>query len=154
MLWPPDANSWLIGRDPDTGKDWRQEKGTTEEKAGWMAVLTRWTRIWASSLSWWWTGKPGMLQSMGSQRVGHNWVTKQQQNKVQVYYILAVLYPSFPNVHCIETSVSYSCLLLLLLFLVDVKSGHHGSILTRNRSWFNRIVGECCSFKIKIYDYG
>ena len=37
-----------------------------------MASLTWWTRAWASSGSWWWTGKPGMLQSMGSQRVGHD----------------------------------------------------------------------------------
>ena len=43
---------------------------------GWMASLTWWTWVWASSESWWWTGKPGMLQSMGSQRVGHNWVTE------------------------------------------------------------------------------
>ena len=43
---------------------------------GWMASLTQWTWIWASSRSWWWTGKPGMLQSMGSQRVGHDWGTE------------------------------------------------------------------------------
>ena len=43
---------------------------------GWMASLTRWTWFWASSGSWWWTGKPGVLQSMGSQRVGHDWVTE------------------------------------------------------------------------------
>ena len=41
-----------------------------------MASLTQWTWVWASSGSWWWTWKPGMLQSMGSQRVGHNWATK------------------------------------------------------------------------------
>ena len=36
ILWPPDANSWLVGKDPDAGKDWRQEKGTTEdEKVEW-----------------------------------------------------------------------------------------------------------------------
>ena len=40
---------------------------------GWMASLTRWTWVWASSGSWWWTENPGVLQSMGSQRVGHNW---------------------------------------------------------------------------------
>ena len=40
---------------------------------GWMVKLTQWTWIWASSRSW--TGKPGVLQSMGSQRVGHNWMT-------------------------------------------------------------------------------
>ena len=44
---------------------------------GWMASPTRWTWVWASSGSWWWTGKPGMLQSMGSQRVRHDWATEQ-----------------------------------------------------------------------------
>ena len=42
----------------------------------WMASLTWWTWVWLSSRSWWWTGKPGMLQSMGSQRVGYDWVTE------------------------------------------------------------------------------
>ena len=41
---------------------------------GWMASLTQWTWVWENSRSWWWTGKPGVLQSMGSQRVGHNWM--------------------------------------------------------------------------------
>ena len=45
---------------------------------GWMASLTRWTWVWASSGRWWWTGKPGVLQSTGSQRVGHDWATEQQ----------------------------------------------------------------------------
>ena len=43
---------------------------------GWMASLTRWTWVWASSGFWWCTGRPGVLQSMGSQRVGHDWVTE------------------------------------------------------------------------------
>ena len=43
---------------------------------GWMASPTEWTWIWVNSRSWWWTGRPGVLQSMGSQRVGHDWVTK------------------------------------------------------------------------------
>ena len=43
---------------------------------GWMASLTQWTWVWVNSGSWWWTGRPGMLQSMGSQRVGHNWATE------------------------------------------------------------------------------
>jgi len=41
---------------------------------GWMASLTQWTWVWVNSGNWYWTGKPGMLQSMGSQRVGHDWV--------------------------------------------------------------------------------
>ena len=43
---------------------------------GWMASSTPWTWVWASSRSYWWTGKPGVLQSMGWQRVGHNWATE------------------------------------------------------------------------------
>ena len=43
---------------------------------GWMASPTRQSWVWASSGSWWWTGRPGMLQSMGSQRAGHDWVTE------------------------------------------------------------------------------
>ena len=51
-------------------------EGDDREWDGWMASLTQWTWIWAGSGSWWWTGKPGMLQSMRSQRVGHDWVTE------------------------------------------------------------------------------
>ena len=43
---------------------------------GWMASLTRWTWVWVNSGSWWWTGRPGVLRFMGSQRVGHNWATE------------------------------------------------------------------------------
>ena len=42
----------------------------------WMASPTQWTWVWASSRSWWWTGKPEVLQSMGSQRVRRDWVTE------------------------------------------------------------------------------
>ena len=43
---------------------------------GWMASLTRWMWVWVNSGIWWWTGKPGVLQFMGSQRVGHDWMTE------------------------------------------------------------------------------
>ena len=43
---------------------------------GWMASPTRWTWVWVNSRSWWWTGRPGVQQFMGSQRVGHNWATE------------------------------------------------------------------------------
>ena len=42
----------------------------------WMASPTRWTRVWVISGSWWWTGRPGMLRFMGSQRVIHNWASE------------------------------------------------------------------------------
>ena len=76
VLWPPHAERWLIGKDSDAGRDWGQEeKGTTEdEMAGWQSP-TWWTWVWVNSRSWWWTGRPGVLRFMGSQRVGHDWVT-------------------------------------------------------------------------------
>ena len=43
---------------------------------GWMASLTWWTWVWVNSGSWWWTRRPGVLQSMRLQRVGHDWVTE------------------------------------------------------------------------------
>ena len=43
---------------------------------GWMASPTQWTWVWVNSGSWWWTGRPGMLRFMGSQRVGHDWETE------------------------------------------------------------------------------
>ena len=43
---------------------------------GWMASPTQWTWVWVNSGSWWWTGRPGMLQLMGSQRVRHDWATE------------------------------------------------------------------------------
>ena len=50
-------------------------EGDDREWDGWMASLTRWTWVWVNSGSWWWTGRPGMLRFMGSQRVGHDWAT-------------------------------------------------------------------------------
>ena len=43
---------------------------------GWMASLAQWTWVWLNSRSWWWTGRPGVLWFMGSQRVGHDWATE------------------------------------------------------------------------------
>ena len=76
ILWPPDVMNWLIGKDPDARKDWRQEdKGTKEDEM--IGLHHQFNgQKWASSGSWWWTGKPGVLQSMGSQRVGHDWATE------------------------------------------------------------------------------
>ena len=52
------------------------EEGDDRRWDGWMASLMWWTWVWIGSRSWWWTGNPGVLQSMGSQRVGHDWSTK------------------------------------------------------------------------------
>ena len=53
---------------------------------GWMASPTQWTWVWVNSRSWWWTGRPGMLWFMGSQRVRHNWVTELNWLYFSVYF--------------------------------------------------------------------
>ena len=68
MLWPPDAKNWLIRKRP-----WCRERlkagGEGDDRGwdGWMASSTQWTWVWVSFRSWWWTGKPGILQSIGLQ---------------------------------------------------------------------------------------
>ena len=67
---------------------WERTKAEGEEDVrgwdGWMTSLMQWTWTWADSGRYWGTGMPGMLQSMGSQRVTHDWVTEQQQMKVTI----------------------------------------------------------------------
>ena len=92
MLWPPDAKKGLIGKDPDAGKDWRYNRWWD----GWMASPTRWTWVWASSGSWWWTGRPGMLQSMGSQRVRHDWATELIDSYLYIIHIIYNYFYIFP----------------------------------------------------------
>ena len=76
ILWPPDAKNWPFGKDPDAGKDWSGRRRDNRGWDGWMASLTQRTWVWVNSGSWWWTGKPGVLQSTGPQRVRHDWGTE------------------------------------------------------------------------------
>ena len=75
LLWPPDAKSHLKG-------PWCWERlkaggeGDNRGWDGWMASLTQWTWVWVNFRSWWWTGRPGVLRFMGSQRVGRDWATE------------------------------------------------------------------------------
>ena len=75
ILWPPDAKSWHLKR-PWCWERWKAGgEGDDRGWDGWMASPTQWT--WVSKLqSWWWTGTPGVLHFLGSQRVGHNWETE------------------------------------------------------------------------------
>ena len=68
----------------------------------WTASQTQWTWIWVGSGSWWWIGNPGMLQSMGSQRVGHDWGTELKWTKLnwQLEFALNLK-------HLIQLNLSY-----------------------------------------------
>ena len=76
ILRPSDAKSWHLKR------LWCWERlraggeGDYRGWGAWMALPTRWTWVWVNSRNWWWTGRPGSLWFMGSQRVGHDWVTE------------------------------------------------------------------------------
>ena len=74
ILWPPDVKNWLTEKTLMLGKieGRRDDRGWDD----WMASLTWWTWVWASSGVWWQTGKPGVMQSMGLQTVGHDWATE------------------------------------------------------------------------------
>ena len=78
VLCPLDANSWLTGKDSDARGKGGLGAGEGDNRGwdGWMASPTQWMWVWVNSRSWWWTGRPGVLQFMGSQRVGHNWETE------------------------------------------------------------------------------
>ena len=58
---------------------------------GWMASPTQWIWVWVSSRCWWWTGRPGLLKSMGSQSVGHDWATEMNWTCCWVGWVL-ILY--------------------------------------------------------------
>ena len=71
--WCEELTQWKIPWCWEWLKAW---EGADRGWIGWMVSPTRWTRVWSSSGISWWSGKPGMLQSMGLQRVRHDWGTK------------------------------------------------------------------------------
>ena len=89
-----------------------------------MASLTQWTWVWVNSGSWWWTGRPGLLQSMGSQRVRHNWVTKLNWNlSMNVIYqlvLVGVEAAGFPSVSAFFTRICLQCRRLRRRCMLDV----------------------------------
>ena len=106
ILWPPDVKSQLTGKNLDAGKDWRWREGDDRGWDFWMASLTQWTWVWVRSRRWWRTGKPGVLQSIGS-KVRHNWATEQQN-------LLNVIWT---NLHSIFTRSRFHLKKLLSFFI-------------------------------------
>ena len=103
-----------------------------------MASLIQWTCVWASSKSWWWTGYPGVLQSMGSQRVGHNWATELTEHESATGIHMSPTYrnpipPPFPlYLSELSQSTSFGCpvtCIELLLFICFMYGNIHVSVL-------------------------
>ena len=72
LMWRVDSFEKTLMLGKIEGGKRRDDRGSD----GWMVSLTQWTWVWVNSGSWLWTGRPGMLQSMGSQRIGHDWTTE------------------------------------------------------------------------------
>ena len=84
ILWPPDVKELTHWQRP-----WCLERrkagweGDDRGRDDWMALPIQWTWVWVSSGSWWWTGKAGTPQSIGSQRVRHNWATELNWSRIK-----------------------------------------------------------------------
>ena len=78
----------------------KTEGGEGEDRGwnGWMASLTQWTWVWVNSKSWWWIGRPGILQSMGLQRVRHNLAAEQHENST--WGTLVISFPALKKGLC------------------------------------------------------
>ena len=90
------CKSWKcsIGLSPMLGGIGEGREGDYRGWYGWVASLTRWMWIWVNSRSWWWTGRPGVLRFMGSQRVGHDWETELNRTDYLLIFYFFFL-PSF-----------------------------------------------------------
>ena len=95
---------------------------------GWMALPTQWTWVWVNAGSWWWTGRPGVLQSMGLQRVGHDWVTELNWLEGSADFV------------CIPRSLALDRHLIYLFLMLTQPPHHfrHPSVRSKHSSNQNR----------------
>ena len=102
ILWPPDAKNWLTEKTSMLAKIEGGRRRGWRGWDGWMASPTRWTWIWVGFGGWWWTGRPGMLQSTGlqSQTRLSDWtelyIVSLSEPPI-FFYILSFLYISLPE---------------------------------------------------------
>ena len=83
IFWPPDVKSWLIWKDPDAGKDWRKRRGW--QRTRWLDGITNSMDMSLSKLwSWWWTGKPAVLQVQGVAK-NRTWLSDWTEGGYQIF---------------------------------------------------------------------
>ena len=106
--WCEELTCWKIPWCWERLKAWGE--GDNRGWDGWTASPTRWTWVWVSSRSWWWTGRPGVLQSMGLQRVRLDWATelnwwkKPSQHCKAIFLQLKYMKRTTYTWHCSTTS--------------------------------------------------
>ena len=80
LMWRANSLEKTLILGKTEGRRRRDDRGWD----GWMASPTQWTWVWVDSGSWWWTGRPGILQFMGLQRVGDDWTTELNWMKINI----------------------------------------------------------------------
>ena len=123
----------------------------SERRRGWQRMrwldgitLTQWTWVWASSGSWWWTGKPGVLQFMGSQKVGHDSETELNWLTVSVFFLCFIFFVSYRWCIWLTQIAKKFPLLCFSEFLLFHVSDTSSVVHTWRRWWEGR--GNTCFF--------
>ena len=106
--WVTELN-WTELKGLIAGKDWRQEEKGTTGWDGWMPSPTQWTWVWASSGSWWWRGKPDMLQLTGSQRVRHDWAIELTEMVMNYWFTLKNDTGNMPFSSSVKGTYKHTC---------------------------------------------
>ena len=135
ILWPPDVKIWLIGKTLMLGgfgdRRWRGQ-----QKMRWLDDITDLDIVWVNSGSWWWTGRPGVLWFMWSQRVGHDWATELNWDAVglcALHHSLAV--PRAPPGIFLFLHPGYSLFLLYAVWSTLSISILRGTVFETLHSW-------------------
>ena len=87
MMWRADS----LEKTLMLGKIESKKRSDDRGWDGWMASPTQWTWVWVSSGNWWWTGRPGVLQSMVSQRVRHSWTTERNWKWTGIMLVIKII---------------------------------------------------------------
>ena len=107
ILCPPHEKSWLIGKDPDAGRDWGQEEKGTDDREwdGWISYPTRSAWIWVNTCSLRWTGSPGGLRIMGSQ--SRSWLSNWTDWLIDYFFLKEEKLPFLPTFTCCHMKMCF-----------------------------------------------
>ena len=118
---------------------------------GWMASPNRWTGVWVNSGRWWWTGRPGVLRFMGSQRVGHDWVTELNWTELieMVNRLVNIRDSKWEKVELVKHRGFFRAAKLSCVIMVDI--WHHIFVTTQKTFKARRVNLKGCKTFLKLF---